>query len=253
MTARPRTSSATGRVPAASTGWPASPGRRRRGSPCGFASTAGCSTGALRWCQMQAAPTNGCYDAETIALDEFGHIQVLNHHVNYSDERDYTDAVVQTFSRTRPKTGWNMHAYGICDTATLQIDTTYDAFVAVFEMPRRRDRALTRRQRHVDQPRRADRHQLWSSRSRRATSLGLARANPIGARTIRLQRRAVGLGDLLRTSRRPRPARRAPTSRTIHVRHGRLPRRLDAPQRGPSGYESDRAGDGQLPAELPGP
>jgi len=77
--------------------------------------------GTLRWCQMQASPTNGCYDAETIALDEFGHIQVLDHHVNYSDQRDYTDAVVQTFSRTRPSAGWNMHTFGRCDTATLQM------------------------------------------------------------------------------------------------------------------------------------
>jgi hypothetical protein len=53
---------------------------------------------------MQASPTNGCYDAETIALDEFGHVEVLNHHVNFADESDYTHAVVQTYSRTRPKT-----------------------------------------------------------------------------------------------------------------------------------------------------
>jgi hypothetical protein len=77
--------------------------------------------GALRWCQMQSTPTNGCYDAETIALDEFGHIEILDHHQNYADESDYADAVVQTFSRTRPKVGWNMHAFGRCDTATLQV------------------------------------------------------------------------------------------------------------------------------------
>jgi hypothetical protein len=77
--------------------------------------------GTLRWCQMQATPTNGCYDAETIALDEFGHVEILDHHINYADESDYTDAVVQTFSRTRPKAGWNMHAFGPCDTATLQV------------------------------------------------------------------------------------------------------------------------------------
>jgi hypothetical protein len=77
--------------------------------------------GTLRWCQMQSTPTNGCYDAETIALDEFGHVEILGHHLNYADESDYTDAVVQTFSRTRPKAGWNMHAFGPCDTATLQV------------------------------------------------------------------------------------------------------------------------------------
>ncbi|MGH2474961.1 MAG: hypothetical protein ACRDIL_06830 [Candidatus Limnocylindrales bacterium] len=77
--------------------------------------------GVLRWCQMMAEPANGCYDAQTIALDEFGHVEGLNHHVNFSDERDYTDAVVQTFSRTRPKAGYDMHRYGVCDVATLQI------------------------------------------------------------------------------------------------------------------------------------
>ena len=70
---------------------------------------------------MQSTPPNGCYDAETIALDEFGHVEVLDHHVNYADDRDYTDAVVQTFSRTKPRDGWNMHVLGVCDIATLQI------------------------------------------------------------------------------------------------------------------------------------
>lgn len=77
--------------------------------------------GTLRWCQMYAAPPNGCYDAETIALDEFGHIEGLGHHDNYADERDYTDAVVQTFSRTKPREGWDMHVLGRCDVAALQL------------------------------------------------------------------------------------------------------------------------------------
>ena len=52
--------------------------------------------GTLKWCQMVADPPNGCYDVETIALDEFGHVEGLGHHVNYADDSDYTDAVVQT-------------------------------------------------------------------------------------------------------------------------------------------------------------
>lgn len=84
--------------------------------------------GTLRWCQMQSSPTNGCYDAETIALDEFGHVAILDHHVNYADDSDYEDAVVQTFSRTRPKAGFDAHAFGSCDTATLQLQ--YDIPVA---------------------------------------------------------------------------------------------------------------------------
>src|SRR3954469_12206631 len=77
--------------------------------------------GSLRWCQMQSSPTNGCYDAETIALDEFGHVEILNHHVNYADDHDSLDAVVQTFSRDKPQTGYNARAVGRCDIATLQV------------------------------------------------------------------------------------------------------------------------------------
>jgi hypothetical protein len=77
--------------------------------------------GVLKWCQMFDAPPNGCYDVENVALDEFGHVQNLGHHVNWADDSDYLDAVVQTFSRTKPKDGWNAHVYGPCDVATLQL------------------------------------------------------------------------------------------------------------------------------------
>jgi hypothetical protein len=76
--------------------------------------------GTLKWCQSYANPPNGCFDVETIALDEFGHVEILNHHVNYADERDYEDAVVQTVSRAKPQAGWNTHRFGTCDVATLQ-------------------------------------------------------------------------------------------------------------------------------------
>ena len=76
--------------------------------------------GTLKWCQSYASPPNGCFDVETIALDEFGHVEILNHHVNYADERDYDDAVVQTVSRAKPQAGWNTHRFGTCDVATLQ-------------------------------------------------------------------------------------------------------------------------------------
>jgi hypothetical protein len=76
--------------------------------------------GTLKWCQTYTTAPNGCYDAETVALDEFGHIEILDHHANFDDGSDYLDAVVQTFSRTKPSTGWNMHVLGRCDVATLQ-------------------------------------------------------------------------------------------------------------------------------------
>jgi hypothetical protein len=75
--------------------------------------------GVLRWCEMNADPT-GCYDAENVTLDELGHVLGLDHHLNYADDSDYTDAVVQTYSRTKPREGWNAHVFGRCDVATLQ-------------------------------------------------------------------------------------------------------------------------------------
>ena len=81
--------------------------------------------GTLKWCQSYETPPNGCYDVENVALDEFGHILGLGHHVNYGDDRDYRDAVVQAVSRTKPKSGWNAHAFGPCDVASLQ--KLYDA------------------------------------------------------------------------------------------------------------------------------
>ena len=68
--------------------------------------------GTLKWCQTYTNPPNGCYDAENISLDEFGHVDGLGHHVNKDDGSDYLDAVVQTYSRTKPNTGWNVHAFG---------------------------------------------------------------------------------------------------------------------------------------------
>jgi hypothetical protein len=78
--------------------------------------------GTLRWCQAQSTPTNGCYDIERVALDEFGHVEMLGHHVNYDDESDYLDAIVQYAAKSRPKDGWNMHVYGRCDVARLQLE-----------------------------------------------------------------------------------------------------------------------------------
>jgi hypothetical protein len=76
--------------------------------------------GALRWCQLTLNAPDGCYDAQNIALDEFGHAEILNHHVNFADGHDYLDAVVQTYSHTKPNIGWSAHAFGRCDVASLQ-------------------------------------------------------------------------------------------------------------------------------------
>jgi hypothetical protein len=77
--------------------------------------------GKLQWCQLQSTPLSGCFDAENIGLDEFGHVLGLDHHDNFGSESDYLDAVVQTVSHAKPKTGWNAHDFGRCDTAKLQL------------------------------------------------------------------------------------------------------------------------------------
>jgi hypothetical protein len=75
--------------------------------------------GTLSWCEMTGSPT-GCYQAKTITIDELGHVDGLDHHVNLADDSDYTDAVVQTYSHARPQVGWNASTFGRCDVATLQ-------------------------------------------------------------------------------------------------------------------------------------
>jgi hypothetical protein len=75
--------------------------------------------GVLHWCEMSGYP-NGCFEARNSALDEFGHVEILHHHVNFADESDFLDAVVQTIQRVKPEPGYNAHAFGRCDVATLQ-------------------------------------------------------------------------------------------------------------------------------------
>jgi hypothetical protein len=75
--------------------------------------------GVLRWCEMAGRP-NGCFDARNSALDEFGHVEILQHHVNFADESDYLDAVVQTIQQVKPQDGYDARVFGRCDIATLQ-------------------------------------------------------------------------------------------------------------------------------------
>ncbi len=148
--------------------------------------------GTLRWCQMQSVPTNGCYDAETIALDEFGHVEILNHHVNFADESDYTDAVVQTFSRTRPKTGWNMHVYGVCDSATLQIRYDVPTLSSPYSTCLDLSTVLTLSISDTSIPYGALVDITAYLKVTTNTAYGRLSANPIGKQTVRLQRRAIG-------------------------------------------------------------
>ena len=76
--------------------------------------------GNLRWCQFYDSPPTGCYDAEMIVLHEFGHAQTLDH-PDDADVTNWTDTIMHWAPKTRAKAGWNMHAFGRCDVARLQI------------------------------------------------------------------------------------------------------------------------------------
>lgn len=148
--------------------------------------------GLLRWCQGLTTPTNGCFDAENVALDELGHVEILGHHVNYSDESDFTDAVVQYAARTRPRTGWDQHAFGRCDVARLQLEyERRDASNLV-------STCLSLATTTVASPSSTS---IWTGDSVRfsavlritSSSVAMAMASdPISDRSVLLQRRAVG-------------------------------------------------------------
>src|SRR5262249_4401232 len=78
--------------------------------------------GTPKWGQSSWTARDRCYDIENTALDELGHVEVLGHHVNFADESDFTDAVVQYAGRGKPKAGWNQHVFGRCDVARLQLE-----------------------------------------------------------------------------------------------------------------------------------
>jgi hypothetical protein len=148
--------------------------------------------GTLRWCQMYSSPPNGCYDAETIALDEFGHIEGLGHHANYSDDRDYLDAVVQTLSRTRPSAGWNMHVLGRCDVATLQREYDVASSSTLYSTCLDIDTVLTLTRNPASVP--------YGGTTTLTAALEVVDrdeyerlgGNPVSNRSIRLQRRTAG-------------------------------------------------------------
>ena len=89
--------------------------------------------GTLHWCQAPASDVNGCVDAELAALHELGHVQNLAHHDDFADNSDFFDTVMHAIGRIKPKPGYNVHAFGRCDTARLQLEydlLTWDTLVS---------------------------------------------------------------------------------------------------------------------------
>ena len=150
--------------------------------------------GTLRWCQGLTTIANGCFDVETIALDEFGHVEDLGHHVNLADGSDFLDAVVQTVSRARPDLGWQVHAFGPCDTGRLQL--LYDRLGrggSRLELPRRSGRCRRSRLRRPASMIGSSVEFTATLRTTSSTSANGALANdPLSGRPVVLQRRPVG-------------------------------------------------------------
>ncbi|MES2209837.1 MAG: hypothetical protein V4515_06590 [Chloroflexota bacterium] len=148
--------------------------------------------GTLRWCEGLSVIANGCFDAETIALDEFGHVEDLGHHVNFGSNADYLDAVVQATSRARPNAGWLAHAFGRCDVARLQLEydrlTPRDSFSSCLTIAT--TTALG-----------ASTTSLWvggtvqftaTLRTTASSAAGALANDPVSGRTVVLQRRLAG-------------------------------------------------------------
>ncbi len=148
--------------------------------------------GSLRWCQMYSTAPNGCYDVQTVALDEFGHVEILNHHANYGDDSDYLDAVVQTKSRTKPNAGWNMHTYGRCDTATLQKRYDMQAWSAKYSTCLSVNTVLALSASPASIPYGASTKLTAALKVAGVDAYGRLRDNPISNRVVTLQRRAPG-------------------------------------------------------------
>lgn len=74
--------------------------------------------GRLRWCEKTDA--NGCFDAERVALHEFGHIIGLDHPETAGLQLPASATVMHRVTPSKPNAGWGRHKFGACDVASLQ-------------------------------------------------------------------------------------------------------------------------------------
>ena len=126
----PRRSPTTRAVPARSATAPATCGANgiacfTRSAPTGFTMWLRehgrvFDWGTLRWCQMYGRRQRLLRRRDDRAR-RVRPCRGPRPPPNYADDSDYLDAVVQTVSRTKPRTGYNMHVFGRCDVATLQL------------------------------------------------------------------------------------------------------------------------------------
>ncbi len=150
--------------------------------------------GTLSWCEMTGSP-NGCFQAETITLDELGHVSGLDHHVNLPDNSDYGDAVVQAYSHARPQAGWSASSFGRCDVATLQqaygLATWSTPYSTCLDIP---TTLLLTASPTATSTGRA----VTFTATLRSAGAGLLAGNPMASRVVVLQQRSgSGWADLL--------------------------------------------------------
>lgn len=74
--------------------------------------------GSLRWCETSGG--NGCFDAEHVALHEFGHAIGLDHPESAGHHLPASSTVMHQVTPAKPDSAWNRHAFGSCDVASLQ-------------------------------------------------------------------------------------------------------------------------------------
>jgi hypothetical protein len=145
--------------------------------------------GSLRWCQAYTTWPDGCFDVENIMLDEFGHVEMLNHHSNYAGDPDYTDAVVQTVSHAKPKVGWDAHAFGRCDVAALQLQYDMQSWGSRYSTCLDLDTTLTLSASPTGVTRGGTTVLTATLKVAESTSYVRLSQNPVNLRTVVLQRR----------------------------------------------------------------
>lgn len=74
--------------------------------------------GILRWCERSDG--NGCFDAEHVALHEFGHAIGLDHPESTGYHLPASSTVMHQVTPAKPDPSWSRHAFGSCDVASLQ-------------------------------------------------------------------------------------------------------------------------------------
>lgn len=74
--------------------------------------------GSLRWCERTSG--DGCFDAEHVALHEFGHAIGLDHPESDGHHLPANSTVMHQVTPAKPAAGYARHAFGSCDVASLQ-------------------------------------------------------------------------------------------------------------------------------------